>query len=42
MLGICVLGSWLFNQYVPESKIIKEFLIRKKNIFVYTCGLNTK
>ena len=21
--GICVLDSWLFNQYVPDSKIIK-------------------
>ena len=27
--GICVLASWLFNQYVPNSKIIKGFLIRK-------------
>ena len=40
ILGICVLGSWLFNQYVPDSKIIKGFLIRK--IIVYTCGLNMK
>ena len=30
MRGICVLGSCLFNQYVPESKIIRGFLIRKK------------
>ena len=40
--GMCVLGSWLFNQYVPDSKIVKGFLIRKKNIIVYTCGLNMK
>ena len=32
--GICVLGSWLFNRYIPGSKIIKGFLIRKKNIIV--------
>ena len=25
MRGICVLGSWLFNQYVPDSKIVKGF-----------------
>ena len=31
MRGVCVLGSWLFNQYVPGSKIIKGFLTRKKN-----------
>ena len=24
----CVLGSYLFNQYVPDSKIFKGFLIR--------------
>ena len=30
MRVICVLGSWLFNQYVPDSKIIRGFLIRKK------------
>ena len=30
MRGICVLGSWLFNRYVPDSKIVKGFLIRKK------------
>ena len=42
MLGIGVLDSWLFNQYVPNSKIIKGFLTRKKNIIVYTCGLNIK
>ena len=41
MRGVCVLGSWLFNQYVPDSKIVKGFLIRKK-IIVYTCGLNMK
>ena len=29
MLGICVLGSRLFNQYVPDSKINKGFLISK-------------
>ena len=23
--GICVLGSWLFNQYVPDSKIKEDF-----------------
>ena len=27
--GICVLGSWLFNQYIPDSKIVRGFLIRK-------------
>ena len=25
MIDICVLGSWLFNQYVPDSKINKGF-----------------
>ena len=25
--GTCVIVSWLFNQYVPDSKIIKGFLI---------------
>ena len=30
MRGICVLGSWLFNQYVPDSKIVKGLLNRKK------------
>ena len=30
MRGICVLGSWLLNQYVPDYKIVKGFLIRKK------------
>ena len=29
MRGVCVLASWLFNQYVPDSKIVKGFLIRK-------------
>ena len=33
MIGICVLGSWLFNQYVPDSKIIKGFLIRKNKYY---------
>ena len=33
MRGICVLGSWLFNQYIPNSKIIKGFLIRKNKIY---------
>ena len=42
MRGVCVLGSWLFNQYVPDSKIVKGFLIKKINIIVYTCGLNMK
>ena len=42
MLGICVSGNWLFNQYVPDSKIIKGFLIEKKIISVYTCALNMK
>ena len=31
--GICVLGSWFFNQYVPDSKIVKGFLIRKNKIY---------
>ena len=31
--GICVLGSWLFNQYNPDSKIIKGFLIRKNKFY---------
>ena len=30
MRGICVLGSWLFNQYVPDFKNPKGILIRKK------------
>ena len=34
MLGICVLGSWLFNQYVPDSKIIERFLTRKNKILL--------
>ena len=34
MKGICVLSSWLFNQYVPDSKIIEGFLIRK---YKYYC-----
>ena len=25
--GICVIFSWIFNQYVQDSKIIKRFLI---------------
>ena len=29
MKSICVLSSWLFNQYVPNSKIIKGILFRK-------------
>ena len=33
VLGICVLGSWLFNQYVPDSKIIKVFLTRKNKYY---------
>ena len=33
MLSICVLGSWLFNQYVPDSKTIKVFLIRKNKYY---------
>ena len=31
--GICVLGSWLFNQYDPDSKIIKGFLIRRNKYY---------
>ena len=27
--GICVIVSWVFNQYVPGSKIIKGFLISR-------------
>ena len=30
MKGVCVLSSWLFNQYAPDSKIVKGLLIRKK------------
>ena len=33
MLGICVLGSCLFNQYVPDSKINKGFLFRKNKYY---------
>ena len=33
MKGICVLSSWLFNQYVPDSKIIRGFLIRKNKYY---------
>ena len=33
MRGICVLGNWLFNQYVPDSKIVKRFLIRKNKYY---------
>ena len=33
MRGICVLGSWLFNQYAPDSKIVKGFLIRKNKFY---------
>ena len=42
MRGICLLSSWLFNPYVPDSKTIKGFLIRKINFIVYTCGSNMK
>ena len=31
--GICVLGSWLFNQYIPDSKIVIGFLIRKNKYY---------
>ena len=31
--GICVLSSWLFNQYVPDSKIVKGFLIRRNKFY---------
>ena len=31
--GVCVLGSYLFDQYVPDSEIIKGFLIRR----IYIC-----
>ena len=40
--GICVLSRWLFNQYVPDSKIIKDFQLEKMNFIVYMCGLNRK
>ena len=33
MKGICLLSSWLFNQYIPDSKIIKAFLIRKNKYY---------
>ena len=49
MKGICVSSSWLFNQYVPDSKIFKGFLIRKNKYYclhvwidheneIYDCG----
>ena len=31
--GVCVLGNYLFNQYVPESKIIKNFSIRNNKYY---------
>ena len=31
--GICVLGSWLFNQFIPVSKIVIGFLIRKNKYY---------
>ena len=31
--GICVLASWIFNQYVPNTKIIEGFLIRKNKCY---------
>ena len=40
--GICVIVSWLFNQYVPDYKIIKGFYISRKNIIVYICGSHMK
>ena len=33
MKGICLLSSWLFNQYVPHSKINKGLLIRKTKYY---------
>ena len=33
MKNFCVLSSWLFNQYVPDSKIFKGFLIRKNKYY---------
>ena len=33
MKGNCVISSRLFNQYVPDSKIIKGFLIRKSKYY---------
>ena len=33
MKGICVLSSWLFKQYVLDSKNIKAFLIRKNKYY---------
>ena len=31
--GICVIVSWLFNQNVPDSKIIKGFLISRNKYY---------
>ena len=31
--GICSLSSWLFNQYVQDSKIFKGFLIRNSKYY---------
>ena len=31
--GNCVLASWLFNQYVPDSEIVKGFSIRKNKYY---------
>ena len=33
MRGICVLGNWLFNQYVLDSKFVRGILIRKNKYY---------
>ena len=31
--GVCVLGSYLFNHYVPDSETVRGFLIRNNKYF---------
>ena len=37
--GSCVLASYIFKQWVPNSEIVKGFHL-EKNITVYIYGLN--
>ena len=37
----CLLASFMFNQSIPDSEIVKGFLIRG-NIIFYMFGLDTK
>ena len=39
LTGACVLASYLIHRCVPNSEIVKGFLIREK-FTVYMCGLN--